>query len=268
MARLILALLALFPLVAQTSIEYATVTKEAIERNLHAVEDTNLKREQKLHSMFEDAGCAGDQLREQPVKHAKSPNVICTLPGETDSLILVGAHTDFVDRGKGVVDNWSGCSMLPALFTSLKGVPRRHTFVFAGFADEEQGLVGSKFYVHELGKAGLEKMNAAVNLDSLGSAPTKFEMDRADQQLAEVLLRIASTLKLPLSIVNAHKVGRSDSDSFQDHKIPTINIHSLTQETFPILHTGRDRMDAIHFDDYYDSYLLIRAYLAYLDKVR
>jgi hypothetical protein len=268
MARLILGVLALLPLAAQTSIEFATITKEVVERNLHAVEDSNLKREQRLHSMFEEAGCAGDQLREQPVKHAKSPNVICTLPGETDSVILVGAHTDFVDRGKGVVDNWSGCSMLPALFASLKGAPRRHTFVFAGFTDEEQGLVGSKFYVHELGKAGLEKMNSVVNLDSLGTGPTKFEMDRADRSMAESLLRIASTFKLPINVVNAHKVGLSDSDSFQDHKIPTINIHSLTQETWPILHTRRDQMDAIRFDDYYDSYLLIRGYLAYLDKVR
>jgi len=268
MARLICALLILIPLAAQTSIEFTTVSKEVIARNLHAVEDTNLKREQKLHSMFEEAGCTGDQLREQPLKHVKAPNVICTLPGETDSVILVGAHTDFVDRGKGVVDNWSGCSMLPALFTSLKSAPRRHTFVFVGFTDEELGLVGSKFYVRESGKAGLEKLNAVVNLDSLGTGPTKFEMDRGDRSMAEALLRVASTFKLPLNVVNAHKVGRSDSDSFQDHKVPTINIHSLTQETFPILHTRRDQMDAIRFDDYYDSYLLIRVYLAYLDKIR
>ncbi len=268
MARLICALLTLFSLAAQTSIEIATVSKDVIQRNPHAVEDSNLKREQKLHGMFEEAGCTGDQLREQPMKHVKSPNVICTLPGETGSVILVGAHTDFVDRGKGVVDNWSGCSLLPALFTSLKSASRRHTFVFVGFTDEELGLVGSKFYVRDLGKAGLENLNAVVNLDSLGTGPTKFEMDRGDRSMAEALLRIASTLKLPLNVVNAHKVGRSDSDSFQDFKVPTINIHSLTQETYPILHTRRDQMDAINFDDYYDSYLLIRAYLAYLDKVR
>jgi Zn-dependent M28 family amino/carboxypeptidase len=268
MARLICALLALIALDAQTSVEFTTVSKDVIERNLQAVEDSNLKREQKVRSMFEEAGCTGDQLREQPLKHGKSPNIICVLPGETDSIILVGAHTDFIDRGKGVVDNWSGCSMLPALFTSLKAVRRRHTFLFVGFTDEELGLVGSKFYVHELGKAGLEKLSAVINLDSLGAGPTKFEMDRADQSMAEALLKVASTFKLPLNVVNAHKAGRSDSDSFQDHKIPTINIHSLTQETFPILHTRRDQMDAIHLDDYYDSYLLIRAYLAYLDKVR
>jgi hypothetical protein len=268
MARLISALLALLPLAAQTSIEVATVSKPVIQRNLQAFEDTNFKREQKVRSMFEEAGCTGDQLREQPLKHVKSPNVICTLPGETGSVILVGAHTDFVDKGRGVVDNWTGCSMLPALFTSLKIAPRRHTFVFVGFTDEELGLVGSRFYVHELGKAGLEKLNAVVNLDSLGTGPTKFELYRGDRDMAEALMKVASTFKLPLNVVNAHKVGSSDSDSFQDHKIPTINIHSLTQQTWPILHTQRDEMSAIRFDDYYDSYLLIRAYLAYLDKIR
>ncbi len=129
MARLICGLLALFPLAAQTSIEVATVSKADIQRNLHAFEDSNFKREQKVHSMFEEAGCTGDQLREQPLKHVKSPNVICTLPGETDSVILVGAHTDFVDKGKGVVDNWTGCSMLPALFTSLKIAPLAATLL-------------------------------------------------------------------------------------------------------------------------------------------
>jgi hypothetical protein len=72
---------------------------------------------------------------------------------------------------------------------------------------------------------------------------------------------------LPLNVVNVHAVGRSDSDSFEDRHVPSLNIHSLTQETFPILHTKRDSMSAINLGDYYDSYLLIRAYLAYLDEV-
>ena len=38
-------------------------------------------------------------------------------------------------------------------------------------------------------------------------------------------------------------------------------------ETFPILHTRRDQMAAIHVDEYYDTYLLMRASLTYLDQV-
>ena len=49
--------------------------------------------------------------------------------------------------------------------------------------------------------------------------------------------------------------------------MPAICIHSVTTETFPILHSPRDHLDAIHLDDYYDTYLLMRAYLAYLDQV-
>ncbi len=269
MARVILALFAagLISAGQSISIQFATVPKTDIERRLRSFEDSNFKRELRLRSLFEEAGCTGDNLTEQRVKHVKAPNVICTLAGSTDSTIIVGGHFDFVDRGKGVVDNWTGCSLLPSLFESLKNVPRRHTFVFVGFTNEEEGLVGSRFYVHELDKEARHKTTAMVNLDSLGLSTTKMELDRADKKLANALAVVAVSFKLPLNVVNVHRVGRSDSDSFQDINIPTINIHSVTTDTFPILHTRRDRIDAIHLDDYYDTYLLVRAYLAYLDEL-
>ena len=155
--------------------------------------------------------------------------------------------------------------MLPSLLESLKSTLRRHTFVFIGFTDEEKGLVGSQFYVHELGKQGRREIRAMVNMDSLGTSPTKFELDRGDKTLARDLATVAANFKLPLSVVNVHRVGRSDSDSFQDARIPAICIHSVTNETWPILHSPRDQISAIHLDDYYDTYLLLRAYLAYLD---
>jgi len=254
-ARVILALFA--------AIQIGTLPRPEIERRLRAFEDTNFKRELKLQSMFEEAGCTGDNLTEQRVKHAQAPNVICTLAGSTSSEIVVGAHFDFVDRGKGVVDNWSGCSLLPSLFQSLKETPRRHTFVFIGFTNEEEGLVGSTFYVHELSKEGRRNISAMVNLDSLGLSPTK--MDLGDKKLAKALTAVAGDLKLPLSMMNVRNLGRSDSDSFQDRGVPSITIHSVTSDTWPILHSPRDQLSAIKLDDYYDTYLLIRAYLAYLD---
>jgi putative aminopeptidase FrvX len=269
MARLIwTSLLVLFPALSQTvHVEYRTLPKPTIEQRLQAFEDTNVKREQKLHQLFEEAGCTGEHLAEQAVKHVKVPNVICTLPGEMDSEIIVGAHFDFVSAGKGVVDNWSGCSLLPSLLSDVRGVPRRHTFVFVGFTDEEGGLVGSQFYVHQLGKEGIKRISAMVNLDSLGTSTTKLELDRGDKKLASALAAVAMTFNLPLTVVNVHRVGRSDSDSFQDQHVPTINIHSLTNETFPILHTRRDQIDKIRLDDYYDTYRLLDVYLAYLDLI-
>ena len=65
------------------------------------------------------------------------------MDGKLDSLIIVGGHFDLAESGRGVVDNWSGSSLLPSLYQSLKSVPRRHNFVFVGFTDEEKGMVGN-----------------------------------------------------------------------------------------------------------------------------
>ena len=266
MARVILALLAAVLIPGQTTIQFTTLPKAEIERRLGLSEATNFKRELRLQSLFEEAGCKGDNLVEQRVKHAQAPNVICTLPGTSTNQIIVGAHFDFVNRGKGVVDNWSGASMLPSLFESLKESPRRHTFLFIGFTNEEEGLVGSNFYVHQLSKEARENIQAMVNLDSLGLSSTEMEIERADKKLTNALAVVAGNFKLPLSNVNFHNVGRSDSDSFEDRKIPSICIHSVTQDTLAILHSPRDQLSAINLHDYYDTYLLIRAYLAYLDE--
>jgi hypothetical protein len=248
------------------TIHYRTLPSEVIEKRLAAFGKSNVARQEILRDLFTEAGCAGDRLTDQPVKGARVPNLICILPGETESAIITGAHFDFASEGKGVVDNWSGASMLPSLFESLKTVPRRHTFVFVGFTDEEKGLVGSKSYLKQLSKEEQRKISAMVNLDSLGTSTTKLETDRGDKRLASALAAVAGTFKLPISVVNAHNVGRSDSDAFQDKKVPTINLHSMTNETIRIIHSPRDRMDAIHMDEYYDSYRLIAAYLAYLDQ--
>jgi Iap family predicted aminopeptidase len=260
-ARLALALF------ATALLALGQVPKTEIDRRLRAFEDTNFKRELKLQSLFEEIGCTGDNLTEQRVKHAQAPNVICTLPGSTDSEIVVGAHFDFVNRGKGVVDNWSGCSLLPSLFQTLKETPRKHTFVFIGFTNEEEGLVGSNFYVHQLSKEDRRNISAMVNLDSLGLSPTKVDLDRADKKLADALKAVAGSSNFPLSVMNVRGLGRSDSDSFSDSRIPAITIHSVTTETWSILHSPRDQLGAIHLDDYYDTYLLIRAYLTYLDEL-
>ena len=61
------------------------------------------------------------------------------------------------------------------------------------------------------------------------------------------------------------RVGDDDTHPFLSAHIPVISIHSITQDIIRILHTPRDRIDAIHFDDYYAAYMLAAYYLAYLD---
>jgi len=246
------------------AIHYDTVPADQINRRLADFKNTNSAREQELLALFEEVGCTGDHLTEQAVKHSKDPNVVCTLAGQTESQIIVGAHFDFVNKGQGVVDNWSGCSLLPSLYQSLKSFPRRHAFIFIGITDEEKGLVGSKFYVHEMSKDDLRRISAMVNMDSLGTSPTKLDLERGDKRLANTLAMVAGSTHLPLSVMNVGQAG-ADADPFQDRHVPSITMHSMTNETFPILHTARDQITEIHEGDYYDTYRLLAAYLAYLD---
>ena len=243
------------------------VSRETVENRLREYGGTNSERGATLKRLFVDAGC-GEHVSEQPVKYSKVPNVICVLPGVSDRVIIVGAHFDRVPAGDGVADNWSGASLLPSLYESVKIDPRQHTYVFIGFTDEEQGLVGSRFYARKMTREQVAATDAMVNLDTLGLAPTEVWTNRSDKRLTNALISVANYLKVPLSGVNFERVGSTDSESFAARKIPRITIHSLTQKSHDrILHTRKDKFSVVNLDNYYDTYHLVAVYLVYLDQI-
>jgi putative aminopeptidase FrvX len=260
-------LLALAPGSAEAqTIHVALVPREAVEARLREYSGANSERGARLARMFVDAGC-GEYLSEQPVKYSKVPNVICVLPGTSNRVIIVGAHFDRVSTSDGVADNWSGASLLPSLYESVKIEPRQHTYVFIGFTDEEQGLVGSRFYARNMTPEQRALTDAMINMDTLGLAPTEVWAHRSDKRLTRALISVAWSLKLPLSGVSFENVGSTDSESFRTRKMPSITIHSLTQksEDAQILHTRKDKLSAVNLNDYYDTYHLLAVYLGYLD---
>jgi Zn-dependent M28 family amino/carboxypeptidase len=188
-----------------------------------------------------------------------------TIPGDEASQIIVGAHFDKVHEGMGIVDNWSGASLLPSLVESLKDKKRKHTIVFIGFTDEEVGEAGSHFYVKQLSKEQAENIHAMVNMDTLGLGPSEVWVSHADKKLTIAIGEVARLLALPVTGMNVDGVGSTDSEQFRDKKIPAITIHSLTTKTLPILHSSKDTISAMKLDDYYQSYQLIAAYISYLD---
>ena len=214
-----------------------------------------------------EAGCDGERFTEQQIQGRKPKNVICTLRGTTDSMFIVGAHFDYhQEYGEGVVDNWSGASLLPSLFEGLKSNTPKHTFRFIGFAEEEKGLIGSTFYTKQLKPEDIEKIRLMIDLDSLGLGPTKIWLSHSDEKMASALKRVADALNLSLEPVNADRVGDEDSTPFRKIHVPTVMLHSITQDTLSTLHSTNDNIGKIHFSDYYDTYRLIAAYLAYLDS--
>ena len=247
------------------SAQYTLLSQGTIQSRLGQVTRKNADREAALKRLFHESGCQEPQLSEQPVKHASLPNVLCVLPGKSEQVILVGAHFDHVEVGEGAVDNWSGAALLASLYQSLRDQPRQHTFVFLGFTDEEKGLVGSTFYVHNLSAEDKGRIVAMVDMDSLGLGPTKVWTSHSDAPLLTGLLRVAQATKLPVAGVNVEQAGTSDAEPFAASHIPRTTVHSVTQETWHILHSKDDTLSAIRQSDYYDSYHLLAGYLAYLD---
>jgi hypothetical protein len=251
---------------ASAQAHFRLQTRQVVEGRLKAFSTKNSEREALIRKWFAESGCKDANLSEQALDRKLPPNVICVLPGETQQAIVVGAHTDHVDSsGDGVVDNWTGAALLPSLLYSLSAQPRHHTLVFVGFSGEEKGLVGSRYYVDHLTSEQRAHIEGMVNFDSLGLGPTEVWASHADKALLDALASVAMASRLPVTAVNVDNLGTADSESFARYQIPRITLHSVTQQTWSILHSPFDKMAAIRMNDYYDSYKLIAEYLAYLD---
>lgn len=253
---------------AFAQVTYDLSSKETVQRRLDGYKGDDTKREAVLKELFVEVGCGGDHLTEQAVRTRKQPNVICVLPGSTPDVIVVGGHFDHVSAGDGIVDNWSGASLLPSLYQALARVPREHTYVFVGFTGEEAGLVGSEFYVNHLSTEEIGNIKVMINLDTLGLGPTKVWVKQSDPLLVNVLLKVSQMVKAPLGGVEIGTLGESDEESFIGRAVCTVVVHSLTQETLHVLHTRADNPGAIHFPDFYDTYRLLAAYLVVLDTLK
>src|SRR5579864_2332130 len=135
---------------APEPLRYNLAAREVVESRLKKYAGNDKERERTLKQLFVEAGCDNQHLSEQMVSGAGQPNIICVLPGSSDRVLIVGAHFDHVDAGDGVVDNWSGASLLPSLFEAVKGESRNHSYVFVAFTDEEKGEIGSRFYAQHM----------------------------------------------------------------------------------------------------------------------
>ncbi len=91
-------------------------------------------------------------------KNVSTLNVFAEFEGDSKSkeLILIGAHLDSVIAGPGINDNGSGSATIlqMALLMKKNKVKPYNKVRFAWWAAEEDGKLGSKFFVDECLKIG------------------------------------------------------------------------------------------------------------------
>ena len=127
-------------------------------------------------------------------------------------------------------------------------------------------MLGSQQFVCKLSKEDLGSIDAMVNMDTFAAGPTGFWVGHSDPMLEDAAFAVASAMKLPIEGLRLEDVS-TDSETFRGKKIPSIEFCALTQSTRHLLHSPEDQVSQINEDDYYNSYHLLAAYLAYIDQV-
>lgn len=242
-------------------VQFTSIEKPLILQRMQSVPESNAARVSRLKELFTEAGCNGHSLFEQKVEDTDTPNIVCLLGTGKDDTLIVGAHYERTTTTQTPLDNWSGASLLPAIYQSLRSKKRNHSFIFVAFADNGKEPAGAESFVRQLTRKQLNRTEAMVNVDALGFSPTKVWTAHSDKDLVHALIIMVYALKLPASQIDIAALGHKDSDPFALRHIPQITIHSLTQQNITTGATTQFRPD-----NYYDTYRLLCGYLAYLDK--
>jgi hypothetical protein len=190
-------------------------------------------------------------------------NVIGMLEGSDPLLkkdvIIIGAHYDHLGRGgdgslapsigeihHGADDNASGTAgvlELARLFTTQK--PKR-TILFMAFGGEEEGLLGSNYYVnHPL--LPLANTVAMINMDMIGRMKDRRLVIGGVGTAKEWRDIMAADAEKSFQLtLNEDGFGPSDHSSFYAKQIPVLFFWTGTHNDY---HKPSDTFEKINYDD-------------------
>lgn len=99
-------------------------------------------------------------------------NVIGIKRGSSPDIVVVGAHMDSTSpspssQAPGAIDNGSGSVGVLLAAQAFANVTTTHTIHFILFGVEEQGLIGSEYYVSQLDANGYNVVSALI-MDMIG----------------------------------------------------------------------------------------------------
>jgi Zn-dependent M28 family amino/carboxypeptidase len=102
-------------------------------------------------------------------------NVIAeTATGNDDNVVMAGAHLDSVQDGAGINDNGSGSAALLETAIQMAKVKPANTVRFAWWGAEEEGLLGSEYYVSQLSEEEIADIGLYLNFDMVASPNYMF----------------------------------------------------------------------------------------------
>lgn len=181
-------------------------------------------------------------------------NVVCDLPssGDGPALLVVG-HYDSISEdphnlAPGADDNGSGVSACLEVARACRGLTFDTPVRIVLFSGEEQGLIGSSYYVADLEE---DEVGGVINLDMYAYRDDEnydLEAFTRDDSLWLSGAYDDGCDYTPAFVIETNDPGwyRSDHASFWRAGIPAIHIGEYDgTETYPYYHTTEDTIDKL-----------------------
>jgi aminopeptidase YwaD len=188
-------------------------------------------------------------------------NVFAVLTGRDPALraeyIVIGAHFDHLGTSTdgaldpeshavrlGADDNASGTAAVLELARLFAHAPPRRSIVFANFSGEEEGLLGSQYFVDH-SPVPIDSIYTMLNFDMVG----RLENDRL------IVYGVATATELPALLDSANAAthlriaaqgdgfGPSDHSSFYAKNIPVLHFFTDLHDDY---HRATDTPDKIN----------------------
>jgi hypothetical protein len=193
-------------------------------------------------------GDHGSYYQQWDMPHSKTgmKNVIAVIPGKKPEFaresVVIGAHYDHLglgtsiggseDKGKihpGADDNASGVAVLLELARVLKqSLNPDRSIVFVAFIGEEEGKLGSKYYVEHEKRYPVRQCIGMVNLDTIGRLGKKKLLVLGAGSAAEwvhIFRGAGFVTGIDIETVS-EELDSSDQNSFQEAGVPAVQLFS------------------------------------------
>ena len=186
-------------------------------------------------------------------------NVIAYLDNKSENTVVIGAHYDHLGMGgegslyregpaihNGADDNASGVAMMLHLADSLqkKDSPKNNNYLFIAFSGEEEGLLGSNYFVKNP-TIDTKKVTYMLNMDMVGRLNSESTLAVYGVGTSPILKQTVNANAGDLNIVeNESGVGPSDHTSFYLADIPVLHFFTGQHEDY---HKPSDDTEKVNY---------------------
>jgi carboxypeptidase Q len=165
--------------------------------------------------------------------------------------VMIGAHLDSWHSGQGATDNAAGSVVMMEAMRILRaiGVQPRRTIKIALWSGEEQGLLGSRFWV-ENNRELWPRISAYLNVDN-GTGRIRGIWNQSNEAATPIFRQILEPFRdLDVLAVRHGNTGGTDHLAFDRVGVPGFNfIQDPIEYSLRTHHASVDTFDHLVLDD-------------------